>query len=236
MHLGSSPYTYWRPCLLPRIRKLSVKGSKQNTWNSSASVFYSRTITYAIQICTGSRINSHFWLIYYLARYHLLLGIGKKNPSPEAPSLETPPLPFSGHSSPLGKESTGQVDVFTQSHAALFGHTLGIQTSEFLPKALLPRFVWASYPHLSCQGWTMSLLWHHRPKQWPKEVVMWPEFELMGKGSRVCVRPVMMWARSAVGKKDIGPGQDCSAQTSPLWCEALRSQKTLNPNLFSRSL
>ena len=35
-------------------------------------------IIYGNQICIDSNINSHFWMTYSLARYHLLLGLGKR--------------------------------------------------------------------------------------------------------------------------------------------------------------
>ena len=63
---------------------------------------------YGNQICIDSNINSHFWMTYSLARYHLFLDLGKR-PLPGAHSLESPLLFSSGHSSSLVKESTGQV-------------------------------------------------------------------------------------------------------------------------------
>lgn len=48
-------------------------------------------------------------------------------------------MPSSGHYFPLGKESTGQVDVFTQSHAPFLEPTLGTQTLEFPAKDLTSR-------------------------------------------------------------------------------------------------
>lgn len=80
IHLISGPYTYWRPCLQPRIHYL-WEASRQTPETARAHVFYSWGSNYLgyPDLCS---INAHFWLIFYLARHHLFFCLNKRVPSP----------------------------------------------------------------------------------------------------------------------------------------------------------
>lgn len=94
---GVYSFDFWPLNLLETMptaqNKLSVGGEQAKHLKQFMPVCFivEVAISYGIQICADN-INSHFWFLYYLARYHLLLCLSKRGPSPGASSLKSSTL------------------------------------------------------------------------------------------------------------------------------------------------